>query len=51
MTDIGDSVLDVRGLVDDVASAVDFYTTHLGFSLRNAPAGNPIELFTPAVAR
>ncbi len=30
MTDIGDSVLDVRYLVNDVAVAVDFYTTHLG---------------------
>lgn len=30
----------VRYLVDDVAEAVDFYTTHLGFTVRNdfAPA-------------
>ena len=36
MTDIDDSVVNVRYLVDDVAAAVDFYTTHLGFSLRSA---------------
>ena len=33
MTDIDDSVVN---LLDDVAAAVDFYTTHLGFSLRSA---------------
>jgi catechol 2,3-dioxygenase-like lactoylglutathione lyase family enzyme len=25
-------------LVDDVAAAIDFYTTHLGFTLRTKPA-------------
>jgi len=28
----------VRYLVDDVQAAVDFYTTHLGFTLRSHPA-------------
>ena len=28
----------VRYLVDDVAAAVDFYTTHLGFTLKTNPA-------------
>ncbi|MEV8315063.1 VOC family protein [Streptomyces sp. NPDC059900] len=28
----------VRYLVDDVQAAVDFYTTHLGFTLRSNPA-------------
>jgi catechol 2,3-dioxygenase-like lactoylglutathione lyase family enzyme len=36
VTDIGDSVVNVGYLVDDLAAAVDFYTTHLGFSLRSA---------------
>ena len=27
----------VRYLVDDVQAAVDFYTTHLGFTLRSHP--------------
>lgn len=36
MTDIDDNVVNVRYLVDDVAAAVDFYTTHLGFYLRSA---------------
>jgi catechol 2,3-dioxygenase-like lactoylglutathione lyase family enzyme len=36
VTDVDDSVVNVRYLVDDVAAAVDFYTTHLGFSLRSA---------------
>ena len=36
MTDIDDSVVNVCYLVDDVSAAVDFYTTHLGFSLRSA---------------
>jgi hypothetical protein len=30
VTDIGDSVLNVGYLVDDVAAAVDCYPTHLG---------------------
>ncbi|TLP60577.1 VOC family protein [Microbispora triticiradicis] len=42
----------VRYIVDDVQAAVDFYTTHLGFTLRAGaapdPAGNLIELFQPA---
>ena len=29
-----DDVVNVRYLVDDVAAAIDFYTTHLGFSVR-----------------
>lgn len=29
-----DSVASVRYVVDDVQAAVDFYTTHLGFTLR-----------------
>lgn len=36
MTDIDDSVVNVRYLVDDVRAAVDFYTTHLGFAVRTA---------------
>ena len=36
MTDIDDSVVNVRYLVDDVQAAVDFYTTYLGFTLRTA---------------
>jgi catechol 2,3-dioxygenase-like lactoylglutathione lyase family enzyme len=28
----------VRYIVDDVAAAIDFYTTHLGFTLRANPA-------------
>lgn len=36
MTDIDDSVVNVRYLVDDVQAAVDFYTTHLGFALRSS---------------
>lgn len=36
MTGINDSVVNVRYLVDDVQSAIDFYTTHLGFTLRTA---------------
>ena len=33
MTDL-DHLVSVRYLVDDVAAAVDFYTTHLGFEVR-----------------
>ncbi|MCF0093122.1 VOC family protein [Micromonospora sp. MH99] len=36
------SVVSVRYLVDDVAAALDFYTTHLGFT--------PISAFLPAFA-
>lgn len=33
-----DETVNVRYMVDDVASAIDFYTTHLGFAvLTNAP--------------
>ena len=39
MTDIGDGVLNVRCLVDDVAAAVDFYTTHLGLGDMRGLAG------------
>jgi catechol 2,3-dioxygenase-like lactoylglutathione lyase family enzyme len=28
----------VRYIVDDVSAAIDFYTTHLGFTLRTHPA-------------
>jgi catechol 2,3-dioxygenase-like lactoylglutathione lyase family enzyme len=34
--DIDGSVVNVRYIVDDVQAAVDFYTTHLGFTLRTA---------------
>lgn len=34
MTSIDDSTVNVRYLVDDVQAAIDFYTTHLGFTLR-----------------
>ena len=33
-----DSTVNVRYMVDDVEAAVDFYTTHLGFSLRSSAA-------------
>jgi catechol 2,3-dioxygenase-like lactoylglutathione lyase family enzyme len=33
MTEIDDSVASVRYIVDDVQAAIDFYTTHLGFTL------------------
>ena len=36
MTDIDESVVNVCYLVDDVAAAVDFYTTHFDFTLRSA---------------
>jgi catechol 2,3-dioxygenase-like lactoylglutathione lyase family enzyme len=35
MTDPHDMV-NVRYLVDDVAAAIDFYTSHLGFALRSS---------------
>lgn len=36
MTDLDDSIVSVRYLVDDVAVAIDFYTSHLGFTVRSA---------------
>ena len=36
MTDIDDTVVNVRYLVADVQAALEFYTTHLGFTLRTA---------------
>ncbi|MEU8869269.1 VOC family protein [Streptomyces umbrinus] len=33
-----DQFASVRYLVDDVQAAIDFYTTHLGFTLRSHPA-------------
>ena len=33
-----DQLAGVRYLVDDVQAAVDFYTTHLGFTVRSNPA-------------
>ena len=33
-----DSTVNVRYMVDDVEAAVDFYTTHLGFTLRSSAA-------------
>jgi hypothetical protein len=36
MTGIDDSMVNVRYLVDDVEAALDFYTTHLGFTVRTA---------------
>jgi catechol 2,3-dioxygenase-like lactoylglutathione lyase family enzyme len=36
MTATEDAVASVRYVVDDVQAAVDFYTTHLGFTLRGA---------------
>ena len=36
MTDIDDALVNVRYLVQDVHAALDFYTTHLGFTLRTA---------------
>ena len=38
MTTTPDELANVRYVVDDVAAAVDFYTTHLGFTLRTNPA-------------
>jgi catechol 2,3-dioxygenase-like lactoylglutathione lyase family enzyme len=37
---VSDQLVNVRYMVDDVESAVDFYTTHFGFTLRSnaAPA-------------
>ena len=36
MTESDDNVASVRYIVDDVQAAIDFYTTHLGFTLRTA---------------
>jgi catechol 2,3-dioxygenase-like lactoylglutathione lyase family enzyme len=36
VTEIDSNVVNVRYLVDDVQAAIDFYTTHLGFTLRTA---------------
>jgi catechol 2,3-dioxygenase-like lactoylglutathione lyase family enzyme len=33
-----DELASVRYIVDDVAAAIDFYTTHLGFTLHTNPA-------------
>jgi catechol 2,3-dioxygenase-like lactoylglutathione lyase family enzyme len=33
VTETDDSVVSVRYIVDDVQAAIDFYTTHLGFTL------------------
>ena len=38
MTTTPDELASVRYVVDDIAAAVDFYTTHLGFTLRTNPA-------------
>jgi catechol 2,3-dioxygenase-like lactoylglutathione lyase family enzyme len=42
MTSATDQTVHVRYLVDDVQAAIDFYTTHLGFTVNNA--------FAPAFA-
>lgn len=36
MTGIDENLVNVRYMVDDVQAAVDFYTTHLGFTPRTA---------------
>ena len=36
MTETDDNMVSVRYVVDDVQSAIDFYTTHLGFTLLSA---------------
>jgi catechol 2,3-dioxygenase-like lactoylglutathione lyase family enzyme len=35
VTTTSDEVANVRYIVDDVATAIDFYTTHLGFTLHS----------------
>ena len=35
---MSDELVSVRYMVDDVETAVDFYTTHLGFALRSSAA-------------
>ena len=36
MTGSADNLVSVRYIVDDVQEAIDFYTTHLGFTLNSA---------------
>lgn len=36
MSDMNEGVASVRYIVDDVQAAIDFYTNHLGFTLRSA---------------
>ena len=36
MSDLDNGVVSVRYIVDDVQAAIDFYTNHLGFTLRTA---------------
>ena len=36
MNDMDSGVVSVRYIVDDVQAAIDFYTNHLGFTLRTA---------------
>jgi catechol 2,3-dioxygenase-like lactoylglutathione lyase family enzyme len=38
MTESNDRLVSVRYVVDDVQAAIDFYTTHLGFTVRGAYA-------------
>jgi catechol 2,3-dioxygenase-like lactoylglutathione lyase family enzyme len=35
---VSDDLVNVRYMVDDVDAAVDFYTTHFGFTLRSSAA-------------
>jgi catechol 2,3-dioxygenase-like lactoylglutathione lyase family enzyme len=35
---VSDELVNVRYMVDDVENAVDFYTTHFGFTLRSSAA-------------
>jgi catechol 2,3-dioxygenase-like lactoylglutathione lyase family enzyme len=47
-----DELVNVRYMVDDVQAAIDFYTTHLGFTLRGsaAPRVRGRDLRQPAAA-
>src|SRR6266540_6011542 len=36
MTETEDNMVSVRYIVDDVQAAIDFYTAHLGFTMRTA---------------
>lgn len=36
MSDLDNGVVSVRYIVDDVQAAIDFYTNHLGFTVRTA---------------